>query len=233
MKSISTLAFALVALFAAWPADAAAQSYRRDERVCFYGGPNFRGWEQCYGPNNNRIELGNRGSNVGSIRINGRAIVDVYDSSGYSRLQFDSDVPDLRRIISSTRSWNGRVDSVRLRWIADDPRGDNRYGRGRGVQIRDGICVYEHAGYTGRSECFAAGDRIVDVMRRYGRNDEISSIRVFGRAVAVLYRDAGFAGEQLIIERDVPDLARINMALFRSWNDQISSMKVESWSARR
>ena len=230
MKAISTLVCTLVALFAVWPADVAAQSYGNDNRVCFYEAANYRGWEQCYGPGSNLANLGNRRNRISSIRIYGPAVVSLHDGAGYTRLEFHSNVPDLRRIISATKSWNGRVDAVRVRWGNDRPGREPVRVPAR--QVRDGICVYEHAGYGGRSECFEAGDRIHDVVRRYGRNDEISSIRVFGRAVVVLYRDIYFAGEQLLVDRDIPDLARVSMAPFRNWNDQASSMQVETWSAR-
>jgi hypothetical protein len=226
MKTTLTLVCALVALFAAWPADAAARAAGNDDRVCFYEGPNYRGWEQCFTPGSN-VNLGNRRNNISSIRIYGSAIVDIYDSNGWVALQFNTNVSDLRRIVSSTRSFNGRINNVRVRW----PDADRAPARGR--QVRDGICVYEHAGYSGRVDCFEAGDNIRDVVRRYGRNDEISSIRVFGRAAVVLYQDIHFGGAQLIVDRDIPDLARVRMHGFSNWNDQVSSMQVEAWSAAR
>jgi hypothetical protein len=43
---------------------------------------------------------------------------------------------------------------------------------------------------------------------------------VFGRARVELYRDAGFRGGRVRLDRDTPDLGAMN------WSDQISSFQV-------
>ena len=97
---------------------------------------------------------------------------------------------------------------------------------------RDGICVYERADYQGRSECWNADDEVRDLARVGNWSDKISSIRVFGRTVAVFYRDIDLRGERLRVDHDIPDLAQVSMRGFGTWNDQISSLEVEAVRGR-
>src|SRR5262249_25827616 len=94
--------------------------------------------------------------------------------------------------------------------------------------INDGICVCEGTNYQGPSECWSGGERLDDLARIGNWSDRISSIRVFGRARAVAYRDIGFRGESLVIDRDIPDLGQVSAGSFRNWKHQISSIDIES-----
>ena len=84
----------------------------------------------------------------------------------------------------------------------------------------DGICVYEQTNFRGRSACWRSGEEERNLSRREGLNDRVSSIRVFGRARADVYRDAGFNGGRLQVTRSITDLGQMN------WNEQISSIEV-------
>jgi hypothetical protein len=63
-------------------------------------------------------------------------------------------------------------------------------------------------------------------------SDRISSIQVFGRSMAVLYRDVQFQGESVTIEQDIADLGSFRGRNFGSWNDQISSLEINSGRIR-
>ena len=82
-------------------------------------------------------------------------------------------------------------------------------GRNQPQQPRDGICVYDRPNYEGRSECWNQGQNISDLARQGNWSGQISSIRLFGRSVAVVYQDTGYRGESLTVDRDIPDLAAI------------------------
>ena len=43
-----------------------------------------------------------------------------------------------------------------------------------------------------------------------------------------MFRDAGFRGENFVVNGDIPDLARVPAQRFRSWDHQISSMEIEN-----
>lgn len=102
---------------------------------------------------------------------------------------------------------------------------------GRGPTPRSGVCFYEDINYGGRYFCSPAGESTSRVSS--GNNDEISSIRIFGNAVATVYRDPNFRGQSRLIDSSVSDLRSLG------FNDRISSYEVDSgrgnWSrdARR
>jgi hypothetical protein len=56
---------------------------------------------------------------------------------------------------------------------------------------------------------------------------------VFGRTLSVLYRDIGFRGDRISIDRDIADLGQLRGSGFRNWDRQISSLAVETNRGRR
>ena len=100
------------------------------------------------------------------------------------------------------------VASAQLRW-------------GRPTVPRDGACFYRDAGFRGEYFCVRAGEDLPYVPG--GLNDEISSIRTFGRAVVTVYRDKRFSGRSERFGEDVWNLRNIG------WNDRLSSLRVDSW----
>src|SRR5204862_72463 len=78
--------------------------------------------------------------------------------------------------------------SAQLRW-------------GRPTVPRDGACFYRDAGFRGDYFCVRAGEDLPYIPG--GLNDEISSIRTFGRAVVTVYRDKRFSGRAERFGEDV------------------------------
>jgi hypothetical protein len=253
MKTIRRMVLGLFAVLLIMPApDATAQFGRargRDQqtnerdRVCVYQDIQYRGWEQCYNAGDELPNLNNRKDAISSIRIFGRARITVFDEEDFDgrSADFSSNVPDLGlRNLSGSRSWSDRIESIRISSDSYDRNaGQNRgQGRGRGLgradsgNSEDGICVYEHANFQGRSQCFGAGEQIQDLSRQGNMSDRISSIQVFGRSMAVLYRDVQFQGESVTIEQDIADLGSFRGRNFGSWNDQISSLEINSGRIR-
>ena len=208
---------------------AAGQGRDRDgDRVCFYQDIHFSGWEQCYSPGDEVIDLRDRKNAISSIRVFGRARVIIYDDSQFRGqfLEINSDVSDLDlRNMSGSRSWNDRIDSIRIA-AAFPPVS----ARGRGYDDRfdgrDGICVFENANFRGRSQCFDSGVDLRELREVGNWNDRISSIQVAGNARAMLYENVGFRGERLVVDRDISDLAAIRLRDGVNWNDQASSLEV-------
>jgi hypothetical protein len=199
---------------------------RDTDRVCFYRDIDFQGPSWCYRPGDELADLRDRGNEISSIRIFGRARVIVYDLEEFMGAadEFDMDVADLRlRSMEGRRNWNDRIDSFQV--VAFNRRGRG-FGFGRDDRgeadnrpSRDRICVYEDINYQGRSQCWSADEEERNLSGA-GWNDRISSIRVFGRARIEVYRDANYRGERLRLDRDAADLGAIN------WSDQISSFQV-------
>lgn len=195
---------------------------RDGDRVCFFRDVEFEGPSWCYRPGDELADLRDRGDEISSIRIFGRARVIVYDLDEFMGAadEFDMDVADLRlRSMEGRRNWNDRIDSFQV--VGGGRRRGGQYGNnGRDNRpARDRICVYEQANYGGRSQCWDV-DEDVENLSGLGWNDRIRSIRVFGRARVELYRDSNYRGGRLRLDRDAPDLGPMN------WSDQISSFLI-------
>jgi hypothetical protein len=91
---------------------------------------------------------------------------------------------------------------------------------GRGATPRSGVCFYEDINYGGRYFCADAGTSTSQVSS--DDNDEISSIRLFGNAVATVFRDPNFRGQSKAIDSSVSDLRAMG------FNDRISSYEIGS-----
>jgi hypothetical protein len=230
------------------------------DQVCVYKDINYQGPEQCYGAG----EVANLGAlrqSISSIRVYGRATITVYENTDFRGRseQFASNVPDLgRQMMAGNTAWSDHIDSLR---IAGSP-GSNAGGSGntgdysrnsprnfpRNSQAtpRDGICVYELPDYQGRSQCWNQGQSIADLSRQDNWSSQISSIRLFGRAIALVYQEANYRGDSMTVDRDTPDLAAVSMrnrgnargqdnsngrgrgnARETNWDHQISSIHVQ------
>jgi hypothetical protein len=92
-----------------------------------------------------------------------------------------------------------------------------RWGRERFPD--SGACFFRDAEFRGEYFCVRVGDdlgRLPDDM-----NDAISSIRVFGRAEVVVFRDARFNGGSSRFGSSIRNLKD------EGWNDRISSLRVQ------
>jgi hypothetical protein len=244
MKTISALAVGLLFGVALAPQLAAAPQFGESrervnqgrDRVCLYQDTGYRGWEQCYVAGDEVNSLGGRKAQASSLRIFGRARLIAYDDTSFNGrvTEFTSDVPDLSlRAASGGHTWNDRISSVRVVSEFNNAPvsngGRDRYPDDRSPnnnRVESGICVYNRPNFEGRSQCWNVGQDVSDLRRNGNWNDRISSIRVFGRTAVVLYRDAGFRGESIVIDNDVRDLARIS-SRSGNWDEKISSFQVE------
>jgi peptidase inhibitor family I36 len=262
MKKLSILAVGVVAgLCALSPVDATAQYVRRNDRgrgdqVCVYKDINYQGAEQCYRAGDEVNDLGAQRKSISSIRVYGRGTVTVYENKSFRghSAQFTSDVSDLgHRMMAGNTAWSDHIDSLRVSETSQDKilNGNDRrstgdFGRDQSQQPRDGICVYDRPNYQGRSECWSQGQSFPDLRGQGNWNQQISSIRVFGRAIAVVYQNIGYRGESLTVDDDIPDLSAIRAPGngnnngrgrgnpdFRNWAFQISSLQVQSQRQNR
>ena len=214
-----------IALFALLfgSANAGAQVWRRAEApatpqngVCFYDSINYLGESFCTETNTVDPLIG-MNDRVSSIRVFGNAQVTVFQDRDYQgRSQtFTSDVADLRR-----EGWNDLITSFRVR-----PTGGGMGNRwGRPATPANGACFYENLNFTGQYFCSRQGETVEMVPE--GTNDRISSIRLFGNAELIVYRDRDFGGVSQWFDVSEPDLRE------SGWNDTISSYRVESGGNR-
>ncbi len=102
------------------------------------------------------------------------------------------------------------------------PRGDWHGGNwGRG-----GACFYKDRNFGGSFFCLRRGEQR-ESLGNYG--DDISSIRVFGRARAMIYDDRNFSGARQRVSGDVGDLRqyRVSQKPGHTWNNRVSSIRVQ------
>lgn len=121
-----------------------------------------------------------------------------------------------------TMDWGGVAAVVAVVMAAAAPLEAQRWGRPR--PPRAGACFYQNANFGGDYFCVQVDDAY-DVMPE-GLNDRISSIRVFGDASVVVYRDPNFRGRSTRFTDDIDNLQ------FENWNDAISSLEVRLDFAR-
>jgi hypothetical protein len=231
---LTLLSFAAVVVVAS-ASSASAQTWGRPRApqsgACFYEHIDFGGRYFCYrsGTSNDSVPRG-MNNEISSIRIFGDAQVVVYrdgDFRGSSR-HFESSVSDLRREGLNDRISSFRVDEQRFGRGGRGGRGGGFDGRGpsngdgpfwgRPQVPSVGACFYQDIDYRGDYFCIRRGAS-AEVPR--GANDQISSIRIFGEAEVIVFRDANYQGSSRRFDRDVRDLRR------SGWNDRISSFTIE------
>jgi hypothetical protein len=102
------------------------------------------------------------------------------------------------------------------------PRGDWRGGRWN----RGGACFYRDRNFSGDYFCLRRGESRESMG---GLGDDISSIRVFGGARAMVYDDRNFSGKRAAFGGDVEDLRQVPVRgkPGHTWNNRISSVAVQ------
>jgi hypothetical protein len=214
MKIINASVLAICALLVG-SADAAAQIMGRPapprNGVCFYDDVNYGGDSFCTNTDttNGLLEMNDR---ISSIRVFGNAEVTIYQDRNFSgRSQtFTADVPDLR-----PGGWNDTITSFRVQ--PANQGAANRWGRP--ATPANGACFYSNINFEGEYFCSRLGEDVEMVPE--GTNDRISSIRLFGNAEIVVYRDRDFAGNSQWFDVSEPDLRE------SGWNDTISSYQIQ------
>jgi len=216
MKFINAAVLATCALLVG-SADAAAQIQGRPapprNGVCFYDDVNYGGDYFCTDTNtqNGLLEMNDR---ISSIRVFGNAEVTVWVDRNYQgRSQtFTEDVSDLR-----PGGINDAITSFRVGVAQGGRQVGSRFGRP--ATPANGACFYENINYQGQYFCSSLGESVEMVPQ--GTNDRISSVRLFGNAELMVYRDRDFAGPSQLLNASEPDLREFG------WDDAISSYRIE------
>jgi hypothetical protein len=231
--SLYIIVFACLIVLAL-PALAAAAPQQGD-RVCIYKSENFHGHRQCYRPGEEVSDL--KHADLESIRIFGHARAIVYEDRDFGgrKMEFTTDIPDLGHVpMSGSKSWHDHVGSLRVTtdYASNFDRG---YERERVIiasplppnspAVDEGVCVYEKPNFEGRYQCWTSSTDISDLSLSDWR-DRISSVRIFGHARLVAYKDTDFRGDQIFIDHDVHNLSDVPMRVAGNWNHEIESMEV-------
>lgn len=89
-----------------------------------------------------------------------------------------------------------------------------------GVAFAQGVTLYEHTDYRGRSQVFY--DDMAELGKTNIGNDRVSSVLVDPGCEVTLYSDSDFRGRSQTLREDAPDLDRLAIR-----NDSVSSIKVD------
>jgi hypothetical protein len=112
------------------------------------------------------------------------------------------------------------VGLVSMLSIAGTGRASAQMRWGHEATPAAGVCFYADVEHRGEYFCARPGESFDQLPG--GMGDRISSIRVFGRVEALVFRDIRFRGPSARFSNDVRDLRR------EGWNDKISSIRVVS-----
>jgi len=95
----------------------------------------------------------------------------------------------------------------------------------QGIPSR-GACFFKEKYYRGEYFCMTRGSSFNAMPG--GFDNEISSIKVYGRVSIAIYKNANFQSDNANLNSSVPDLAawRLPSDRSRNWNNKISSVQV-------
>jgi hypothetical protein len=116
--------------------------------------------------------------------------------------------------------------------LASSALADHRDNDGRREGAR--VIIYQHAGYRGDALVLYPGESIDNLSGKTFENgaklnDSITSIWIEGGAEVYAYENSRYRGEALRLTENVRDLSGrlVSGSVSVSWNDRISSIKVE------
>ena len=89
---------------------------------------------------------------------------------------------------------------------------------------QSGACFFSTANYRDNRFCVRRGDRLSRLPSNFG--DNISSIKLFGGARAVVFNDRNYTGGSQEFRNSVPDLRNRRFRDGHTWNNRISSVIV-------
>jgi hypothetical protein len=91
----------------------------------------------------------------------------------------------------------------------------------------DGACFFSNSNFSGEYFCMRRGENYESMPP--GFNDRISSIQIMGHARVIVFNDDDFRGINLGLKRSVGNLKAIRKQddPNKTWNDRISSIRVE------
>jgi hypothetical protein len=98
-------------------------------------------------------------------------------------------------------------------------------GRRPSQRPSDGACFFRNYNFTGDYFCRERGSR---VNTPNGFENEVSSIKIYGRATVTFFSYPNFGGMQSTTRRSVEDLRRFPIPKgIGDWNDRISSVSID------
>jgi hypothetical protein len=112
-------------------------------------------------------------------------------------------------------------------WAAPHADAGVQFGRENDRARAEQVCVYKDINYFGAEQCYRVGEEIKTLG---AQSNNISSIRVYGRAMVIVYEKTAFGGRNEQFSGDVADLGKRMMSGGAGWSDRINSLKIGATS---
>jgi hypothetical protein len=90
----------------------------------------------------------------------------------------------------------------------------------------DLVCLYKDEGFHGHEQCYRPGDSVSDL-----KHAEIESVRVYGRARAILYEERDFQGPMIEFTGNIPDIKHAPLSRSHDYHGHVGSLRVTADSA--
>lgn len=174
---------------------------------------------------------------IRSIELRGDIVLEIWTNSNFRgpSTQLSQSSPDLRNLPPSRQNWAGRINSLRATYREDEnypPKGSPVIDRPR-LGGQGGVVIYTEPNFEGFSYVFEdlePAPTLNQLHKAYRNwNDKIASIYVEGPYSVLLYPDADFLGDPLLIDESIADLNELSSSRgnYRNWNNAISSIEFE------
>ena len=127
---------------------------------------------------------------------------------------------------SRAGNWDNQASSLKVILQSSRPRVPEY---ARLPHRKSGVWLFQHANYEGAAKAFQAEYKIHNMAEADipDMNDQISSVRIRGDFVVLLYENEQFRGEVLELRSSEENLYYVRSQKGGNWNDRISSMIIK------
>ena len=125
---------------------------------------------------------------------------------------------------SRAGNWDNQASSLKVILQSSRPRVPEY---ARLPHRKSGVWLFQHANYEGAAKAFQAEYKIHNMADIPDMNDQISSVRIRGDFVVLLYENEQFRGEVLELRSSEENLYYVRSQKGGNWNDRISSMIIK------
>lgn len=177
-----------------------------DNYACLYEGRNYKGTPICLSSNSEmiKVEDANLNDKISSIRVHGNIAVKIYK---------DSHFHDDKTVLMTS--------VPRLDLLEDDTSSIKTWD----ISAQGFACMYQDYNFKGTPFCVDAGNGSGSMsrMRNLG-----SSIKLFGKVKAEIFKDSNYSGHRITLTRDWRDLRAVRAGGESGWHDKVNTFKVSS-----
>ncbi len=125
---------------------------------------------------------------------------------------------------SRAGNWDNQASSLKVILQSSRPRVPEY---ARLPHRKSGVWLFQHANYEGAAKAFHEAYKVHNMADIPDMNDQISSVRIRGDFVVLLYEHEQFRGAVLELRSSEENLYHVRSQQGENWNDRISSMIIK------